>query len=502
MWRAFVYDAKVDPDRVKRANLEFVPLDGKFRDNVLVQVKNGPLDFQPREPFHPLFGAMPRTPIMTELQITQEYLGQSTHLVYLAPMWKEFFDAETYAKGPGSPVARIADGTLEGHAQTGIAGVANTGRDHELVRPRLRPGQLVRLRPPGLESGAHRRGHRQRVDPDDLERRPRGRGGDTVDADGLARGLRRLHHAPGPPPPDRRRPLRAHAGEPRPAPRRLVGALLSPRRRRSASASTARPAAATPSSQYRSPLREQWADPAQTPREPAALVPPRALGLPVEVGPRASGRSWSSTTRAERTRHAGSSRAGPRSEARWTTSGTAAVLAKLQQQAADAAAWRDKCLRYFQTFSKRPLPASIGPGPAAPSAPVRAHARHGPPFGPGHGDRGRDRRGPRGARATSAPDPRIPPRRGRGRTHDGPGPRPRSARASSSSPRSASSCCSSSSAWRWTSRSSWARARRCCSRGSCSSRSAPRSAPPSLEGWASRSAAADSTPPTRASPWP
>ena len=129
MWRAFVYDASVDPDRVKRAYLEFVPLDGRFRDNVFVQVKNGPLDFQPREPFHPLFGAMPRTPLMAELQITQEYLGQSTHLVYLAPMWKEFLSADTYAKGRGSFVARIVDGTLDGESRTGIAGVANTGND-------------------------------------------------------------------------------------------------------------------------------------------------------------------------------------------------------------------------------------------------------------------------------------------------------------------------------------------------------------------------------------
>jgi alpha-glucuronidase len=86
MWRAFVYDEKVDPDRVKRAYAEFVPLNGKFRENVFAQVKNGPLDFQPREPFHPLFGAMPKTPLMAELQITQEYLGQANHLVYLAPM--------------------------------------------------------------------------------------------------------------------------------------------------------------------------------------------------------------------------------------------------------------------------------------------------------------------------------------------------------------------------------------------------------------------------------
>src|SRR5512144_1727040 len=114
MWRAFVYNADVDPDRVKRAYLEFTPLDGRFRDNVIIQVKNGPLDFQPREPFSPLFGAMPRTPVMAELQITQEYLGQSTHLVYLAPMWKEVLDADTYAAGAGSPVSKVIDGTLEG----------------------------------------------------------------------------------------------------------------------------------------------------------------------------------------------------------------------------------------------------------------------------------------------------------------------------------------------------------------------------------------------------
>src|SRR5262249_1193469 len=118
-------------DRVKRAYEEFVPLDGRFRDNVLLQVKNGPLDFQPREPFHPLFGALPKTPIMAELQVTQEYLGQSTHLVYLAPMWTEFLDADTYAGGAGSTVGRVVDGSLEGrpYDRTGMAGVANTGDD-------------------------------------------------------------------------------------------------------------------------------------------------------------------------------------------------------------------------------------------------------------------------------------------------------------------------------------------------------------------------------------
>jgi alpha-glucuronidase len=129
MWRAFVYSNEVAADRVKQAYDEFKPLDGAFRKNVLVQVKNGPLDFQPREPFHPLFGAMPKTPLMMEFQITKEYLGQDTHLVYLAPLFKEVLDADTWANGKGSTVARVIDGSLHGYAHTGIAGVANTGSD-------------------------------------------------------------------------------------------------------------------------------------------------------------------------------------------------------------------------------------------------------------------------------------------------------------------------------------------------------------------------------------
>jgi alpha-glucuronidase len=129
MWRAFVYDDKVDPDRAKRAYLEFTVLDGKFRPNVIVQVKNGPIDFMPREPFHPLFGAMKHTPVMAELQVTQEYLGHSNHLVYLAPMWKEFLDADTFPRGPGSSVAKVIEGKIEPYKITGIAAVANTGSD-------------------------------------------------------------------------------------------------------------------------------------------------------------------------------------------------------------------------------------------------------------------------------------------------------------------------------------------------------------------------------------
>ncbi len=129
LWRAFVYDIGIDADRAKCAYKEFVPLDGRFRSNVLVQAKNGPIDFQPREPFHPLFGAMKQTPVALELQITQEYLGQSIHLVYLGGMWKEVLDADTWARGPGSTVARVVDGSLYGHALSAIVGVANTGSD-------------------------------------------------------------------------------------------------------------------------------------------------------------------------------------------------------------------------------------------------------------------------------------------------------------------------------------------------------------------------------------
>lgn len=112
MWRSFVYGAKHQgEDRVKQAVSEFAELDGQFRDNVILQSKNGPLDFQPREPYAPIFDQMKKTPQMAELQITQEYLGQSKHLVYLAPMWEEFF------------------GYVEPSRLVGIAGVANIGLD-------------------------------------------------------------------------------------------------------------------------------------------------------------------------------------------------------------------------------------------------------------------------------------------------------------------------------------------------------------------------------------
>lgn len=129
MYRAFVYSETNTEDRAKQAFDDFKPLDGKFADNVIVQVKNGAIDFQPREPFHPLFGAMPHTPLMMEFQITKEYLGQATHLVYLGPLFEETLKSDTYAHGAGSTVAHVIEGKLDPQHLTGMAGVANIGSD-------------------------------------------------------------------------------------------------------------------------------------------------------------------------------------------------------------------------------------------------------------------------------------------------------------------------------------------------------------------------------------
>lgn len=129
MWRAFVYSEHNDADRHKQANDEFEPLDGKFRENVLLQVKNGAIDFQPREPFHPLFGAMPKTPLMLEVQITKEYLGFATHLAYLGTMWEEVLESDTFRPRKGSTVAKLLETPVNPQALTGMAGVANIGTD-------------------------------------------------------------------------------------------------------------------------------------------------------------------------------------------------------------------------------------------------------------------------------------------------------------------------------------------------------------------------------------
>jgi alpha-glucuronidase len=131
-WRTFVYNADVDNDRLKRAYLEFNPIDDadRFAGNVFLQTKNGPLDYQAREPFNPLFGRMEHTNQALELQITQEYTGQSKMLAYLAPLWEEVLKTDT---GGAGPVGGIVDGTTQPHSDSALVGVANLGNADNLT---------------------------------------------------------------------------------------------------------------------------------------------------------------------------------------------------------------------------------------------------------------------------------------------------------------------------------------------------------------------------------
>ena len=186
IWRAFVYDEDIDPDRVKRAYIEFTRLDGKFRPNVAIQAKNGPLDFQPREPFHPLFGGLKQTPVIAEIQATQEYLGQAKHLVYLGTMWEEFLQSDTFAKGKGSTVAKVIAGKVYPGQLTGMVSVTNPGPDtnwcgHHFCQANWYAfGRLVWN--PDLSAKANRR----RMDAHDLHQRRQNRGGHPRHDDGLA----------------------------------------------------------------------------------------------------------------------------------------------------------------------------------------------------------------------------------------------------------------------------------------------------------------------------
>ena len=136
-WRTFVYNASVDTDRLKRAYMEFKPInddpDRGFGDNVFVQTKNGPLDFQGREPVHPMFGAMDSTNQAIELQITQEYTGHHVSLCYLGTEWEEVFKTDTYAEGEGTLVGEVLDGSAQGHADTAIVGVNNIGNSANMT---------------------------------------------------------------------------------------------------------------------------------------------------------------------------------------------------------------------------------------------------------------------------------------------------------------------------------------------------------------------------------
>jgi alpha-glucuronidase len=336
MWRAFVYNPEVDPDRVKRAYMEFVPLDEKFRANVFVQTKNGALDFQPREPFHPLFGAMKKTPLMAELQITQEYLGHSNHLVYLATMWEEFLDADTYAGGPGSPVAKFVPS---------MAGVANTGTDvnwtgHDFGQANWYAfGRLAWN--PSLGAGAIA---------DEWIRMTWGTSPDLVAAirsimlDSreiyvrytMPIGLHHLiggnHYAPMPENTD---------------PRRLDWSATVYHRADASGIGIDRTRKGTAYvDQYNSPLRELWNDPKSTPDELLLWF----HHLPWDYRMKSGRTLWDELVA---TYGRGAEEAqglvtrwqslhGKVDEPRYE-----AVLAKLRRQAEDAAAWRDKCVAYF-----------------------------------------------------------------------------------------------------------------------------------------------------------
>lgn len=134
IWRCFVYNCKQDwrdrtTDRARAAYDHFQPLDGRFMDNVILQVKNGPIDFQVREPVSPLLGAMPQTNQVIEFQIAQEYTGQQRHVCYLVPQWKEILNFDTHLQGEGTTVKRIVDGNVHGNAYSGFAAVSNIGND-------------------------------------------------------------------------------------------------------------------------------------------------------------------------------------------------------------------------------------------------------------------------------------------------------------------------------------------------------------------------------------
>ena len=180
--------------------------DGQFRDNVIIQVKNGPIDFQPREPFSPLFGAMPRTNVGMEFEVTKEYLGFNTHLAYLGTMWEEAMRADTYARGAGSTVARVIDGSLFHGAHSLVAGVANTGNDRNWSGSQFDQANWYALGRFAWDPDAS-----ARAVAEDWARMTWGNDpaivrADRRDDDGLAPGRGRLHDPARPPPSDGDRP--------------------------------------------------------------------------------------------------------------------------------------------------------------------------------------------------------------------------------------------------------------------------------------------------------
>lgn len=359
-WRAFVYSPDNKDDRVKQAYAEFVPLDGRFRDNVVVQIKNGPLDFMPREPFSPIFGAMPRTPLALELQITQEYLGQASQIAFLAPLWREVLTADTHAAGPGSSVAHIVDGSVRAHPLSMIAGVANTGTDRNWTGHPLAQANWYAY---GRLAWDHKLSSRQIAE--EWVRLTFGSDEATVTPiTDLLLGSREtvvnysmplgLHHIM----------AEGHHYGPGPWVDKLGRADWTATYYHRADARGLgfdRTAAGSNAlAQYAEPWREFWGNPATCPenlllwfhhvawdhRMQSGRTLWDELCLRYQQGVdevRGMQRVWESVAgRIDGQTHAH-------------------VQALLRRQEQDARDWRDACLLYFQTFSRRPLPAGVEP---------------------------------------------------------------------------------------------------------------------------------------------
>ena len=375
LWRAFVYAADAS-DRAKQAFAEFQPLDGKFAPNVIVQVKNGPIDFQPREPFHPLFGAMPKTPLALELQITKEYLGFSTHLVHLGPLFQEVLQADT---GRGGAVARVVDGSLEGHRLTAIAGVANIGTDRNWSGSQFDQANWYAFGRMAWDPDAKAAAVARDWVAQTFTTRPAAR--DEIVALMLASreavvdymtplGLHHLmdtghHYGPGP------------------WVNNLERADWNPtyfhRAGRDGIGFDRTPTGSNAVAQYAPALARLWADPRSTPPElllwfhhlPWDYAMPSGRSLWAELVYRYDrgvatvddmGRRWAALR-------------GDIDPERY-----AEVAAYLAVQAREARWWRDACIAYFQSASGLPLPASVRP----PEKPLAAYQALRFNFAPGH----------------------------------------------------------------------------------------------------------------------
>jgi len=368
IWRAFVYSPNNQADRVKQAYDEFLPLDGAFAPNVVLQIKNGPLDFMPREPFSPLFGAMRATPLAAELQITQEYLGQQHQVAFLAPMWEAFFRSDTYANGPGSSIAKVVDGSLYEHELSLISSVANTGSDrnwtgHPLAQanwyaygrlawdPELSSAQIAReWARLTFANGDSSEASTDYETAETLAQLLLG-SRETVVSYSMPLGLHHImatghHYGPGPWVDDLHRddwnPTYYHRAD--------AHGLGFDRT----------PTGSNALAQYAPELQALWGTPKTCPLEFLLWFHHIPWDDPLSTGhtlwdelclsyqqgvdeARAMLRTWETL-------------AGKIDEEPF-----ADIRQRLTKQIADAVIWRDACLLYFQTFSKQPLPAGVEP---------------------------------------------------------------------------------------------------------------------------------------------